>query len=159
MQGRHKIMPRDIAMDQIENWRREGLHVGFTNGCYDIMHAGHAEMLNDCAAECDRLIVAVNSDDSVRRLKGETRPINSEIDRAMLIANLACVDLVIIFREDTPLELLKTMQPDILMKGADYTEDQVVGGDFIKSLGGRVALIPLKEGYSTSNIVEKIRTQ
>lgn len=159
IQGKHKIMPRDIAVDQIEGWRREGLTIGFTNGCYDIMHVGHAQMLNDCATECDRLIVAINSDDSVTRLKGPTRPINDEIDRAMLIANLACVDMVIIFREDTPLELLEITKPDVLMKGADYSEDKVVGGDLIKSHGGRVALIPLKEGYSTSNIVEKIRTE
>ena len=113
-------------------------------------------LLQDAKAQCDKLIVAINSDDSVRRLKGEERPINKEIDRAMLIASLSAADLVVIFREDTPLDLIEQLRPDVLMKGADYNKDAVVGADMVEAYGGRVVLLPLKTGYSTTNIISKI---
>lgn len=154
--GTRKIYPQDIAVEQVETWQREGCKVGFTNGCFDIVHAGHLALINDAKKECDKLILAINSDDSVKRLKGETRPVNTEMDRALLLAELGAVDMVVIFREDTPEELLKRLRPDVLMKGADYTKEQIVGGSFVESYGGRVVRIGLKEGYSTTNTIRKI---
>lgn len=151
----HKVMPLSVACDQITNWKREGLTVGFTNGCFDIMHAGHITLLNDARARCDRLVVGVNSDASVRRLKGDSRPVNAEHDRAMLLAAIGSVDAVVIFGEDTPLRLLETLKPDVLMKGADYTRETVVGGDLVEAYGGRVELLPLKAGYSTTGILAR----
>lgn len=155
--GLRKIFALDLAVEQVENWQRDGLKTGFTNGCFDIMHAGHASLLNDAKSRCDKLIVAINSDDSVRRLKGESRPVNSEMDRAMLLAELEAVDMVVIFREDTPEAILKKLKPALLMKGADYEKHQIVGADFVESYGGEVARIPLKEGYSTTATIEKMR--
>ena len=155
--GASKIFPQDIAAAQVESWQRDGLSVGFTNGCFDIVHAGHVASINDCKRHCDKLIIAVNSDDSVRRLKGETRPVNSEMDRALLLAELQAVDMVVIFRDDTPLPLLHRLKPDVLMKGADYQKEQIVGWDFVESYGGRVERIPLKDGYSTTNTIKKLQ--
>lgn len=151
-----KILPRDAMLATITNWQREGLTVGFTNGCFDIMHAGHISLLNDARAECDKLIVALNTDASVRGLKGPTRPVNAEMDRAQVLAALACVDAVVLFDEETPRALLEQLKPDVLMKGADYTKEQVVGAEFVESYGGRVVLLPLKEGYSTTGIIKKM---
>ncbi|MFM9890511.1 MAG: D-glycero-beta-D-manno-heptose-7-phosphate kinase [Rickettsiales bacterium] len=150
-----KILPRDTAYDVVANWRRDGLTVGFTNGCFDIIHSGHIASLAAAKGECDRLIVALNTDASVRGLKGPTRPVNAEMDRAQVIAALAMVDAVVLFDEETPMALLELLRPDVLMKGADYTREQVVGYQLVESYGGRVALIPLKEGYSTTNIIRK----
>lgn len=150
-----KILPVETLADVIANWRREGLTVGFTNGCFDIMHAGHISLLTDAKSHCDKLIVALNTDASVRALKGPTRPVNAEMDRAHVVAAMAAVDAVVLFNEDTPLALLKTLRPDVLMKGADYTREQVVGHELVESYGGRVELIPLKDGYSTTNIIKK----
>ena len=154
-QLQQKILPLDTACDVIANWRRDGLTIGFTNGCFDIMHAGHITLLAAAKARCDRLIVALNTDDSVRALKGPSRPINAEMDRAQVIAALGVVDAVVLFNDDTPLELIKQLKPDVLMKGADYTKEQVVGADLVESYGGRVELIPLKDGYSTTGIIRK----
>ncbi len=153
-----KILPLDTAQDMVANWRRDGLTIGFTNGCFDIMHAGHISLLAAARSKCDKLIVALNTDASVRALKGPSRPINAEMDRAQVLAALATVDAVVLFDEDTPLELIKTLKPDVLMKGADYGRAEVVGGDFVEAYGGRVELLPLKEGYSTSGIVDKIQS-
>ena len=150
-----KILPLATAHDMIVNWRREGFTVGLTNGCFDIMHAGHISLLTDAKSRCNKLIVALNTDASVRALKGPSRPVNAEMDRAQVIAALAAVDAVVLFDEDTPLALIKALKPDLLMKGADYIETQVVGHDFVTSYGGRVELIPLKDGYSTTNIIRK----
>lgn len=152
-----KVMPQLIATDAVANWKRQKLAVGFTNGCFDILHVGHLQSLRDAKSHCDRLIVGINSDESVKRLKGESRPLNKEMDRAMLLAALDCVDLVVIFREDTPLKLLELLTPDILMKGADYTKEQVVGGSFVESYGGRVVLLPLREGYSSTQLIQKAK--
>lgn len=151
-----KILPRDTACDVVANWRREGLTIGFTNGCFDIIHSGHIASLAAAKTECDRLIVALNTDASVRGLKGPTRPVNAEMDRAQVIAALAMVDAVVLFDEETPMALLELLRPDVLMKGADYTREQVVGYQLVESYGGRVALIPLKDGYSTTNIIRKV---
>ncbi len=151
-----KILPRETALATVTNWKREGLSVGFTNGCFDIMHAGHIQLLSDARAKCDKLIVALNTDASVRGLKGSTRPVNAEMDRAQVLAALGCVDAVVLFDEETPIELLKLLEPNVLMKGADYTKEQVVGWQLVESYGGRVELLPLKDGYSTTNIIKKM---
>lgn len=156
MQLQQKILPRETALASVINWKRDGLSVGFTNGCFDIMHAGHIQLLADAKACCDKLIVALNTDASVRALKGPTRPVNAEMDRAQVLAALGCVDAVVLFDEETPLALLKLLEPDVLMKGADYTKEQVVGWELVEAYGGRVELLPLKDGYSTTNIIKKM---
>lgn len=146
------------AAEMAAAWRRMGESVVFTNGCFDLIHAGHIELLTFAAREGDRLIVGLNTDASVKRLKGPTRPIQTEQDRARIIGALRAVDLVVLFDEPTPLSLIDAIGPDVLVKGADYTEDQVVGGDLVKARGGRVALFPLVEGRSSTKIVERMRS-
>ncbi len=145
------------AIPMLDDWRRRGLEIGFTNGCFDILHRGHVTMLQAARAQCDRLVVALNTDDSVRRLKGASRPVNPLEDRLAVIAALQSVDLVLAFGEDTPLELITRLRPDVLFKGADYREDEVVGGDAVRSAGGRVALIDLVPGRSTTGIIARSR--
>jgi D-beta-D-heptose 7-phosphate kinase/D-beta-D-heptose 1-phosphate adenosyltransferase len=156
MSSRQKVYPQALAAEQVDEWKRAGLRVGFTNGCFDLIHAGHLGLINDARACCDKLVVAINSDASVRRLKGSTRPVNSEMERALLLAELSAVDMVVIFREDTPEALLTLLKPSVLMKGADYELTEIVGGEFVQSYGGDVRRIPLREGYSTTNIIERI---
>lgn len=156
--GSSKIYPLDLAAEQVESWQHDGLNVGFTNGCFDLVHPGHLALLADARTQCDRLVVAINSDASVKRLKGESRPVNGEMERALLLAELRAVDMVVIFREDTPEATLERLKPDVLMKGGDYTLDQVVGRDFVESYGGRVLTLPLREGYSTTATIAKIRS-
>lgn len=136
-------------------WREQGLTVGFTNGCFDILHPGHIALFEQAAAACDRLIVALNTDASVKRLKGPTRPIQDEVSRATVIGALASVDCVVLFGEDTPLQIIEALAPDVLVKGADYREEDVVGGAFVKALGGRVLLANLNQGHSTTGIVAR----
>jgi D-beta-D-heptose 7-phosphate kinase/D-beta-D-heptose 1-phosphate adenosyltransferase len=128
--GRHvdAVLDAKAAGRLVKSWKSEGLSVGFTNGCFDILHAGHVALLNAARAECDRLVLGLNSDASVRRLKGEGRPVNDERDRAAVLAALASVDAVVLFSEDTPMRLIEALRPDVLVKGADYTIEQVVGG-------------------------------
>ena len=140
----------------IDDWRNRGQRIVFTNGCFDIVHAGHVSLLHQAAREGDQLIVGINTDSSMRMLKGDTKPINGEHDRAYIIAALAAVDAVVLFDEQTPLELIKALRPDVLVKGADYSKDQVVGAAEVESHGGRVVLVPLVEGKSTSELVRKI---
>jgi D-beta-D-heptose 7-phosphate kinase/D-beta-D-heptose 1-phosphate adenosyltransferase len=151
-----KILPLATARDMVANFKRDGLSVGFTNGCFDIMHAGHISLLLDARSRCDKLLVGLNTDASVRSLKGPTRPVNAEMDRAQILAALSMVDGVILFDDETPLNLIRTLEPDVLMKGADYTKEQVVGWELVESYGGRVELIPLKQGYSTTGIIQKM---
>jgi D-beta-D-heptose 7-phosphate kinase / D-beta-D-heptose 1-phosphate adenosyltransferase len=139
-------------------WREEGERVVFANGCFDLLHAGHIELLTSAANQGDRLIVGLNSDASVKRLKGPTRPIQTETDRARIIGALRSVDLVVMFDEPTPMSLIDAISPDILVKGADYTEDQVVGGDLVKSRGGRVVIIPLVIDRSSTKIIERMQS-
>jgi D-beta-D-heptose 7-phosphate kinase/D-beta-D-heptose 1-phosphate adenosyltransferase len=143
------------ATKHAENWKRQGKRIGFTNGCFDLLHPGHVALLREAAAECDRLIVGLNSDSSVRRLKGVQRPIQNELARAEVLNALQDVDHVVIFDEDTPLETIKALNPDILIKGADYEEKDIVGAEFVKAQGGRVARVKIREGHSTTNLVKR----
>lgn len=142
--------------EEVARWRAQGLRVGFTNGCFDILHKGHVAYLAQARTWCDRLIVGVNSDASVRALKGEGRPVNDLESRALVLAGLRSVDLVAPFDEDTPVRLIQAARPDVLIKGADYSEDQVVGGDLVKSWGGEVKLAAIVEGYSTSAAIARL---
>jgi D-beta-D-heptose 7-phosphate kinase/D-beta-D-heptose 1-phosphate adenosyltransferase len=130
--------------------------VAFTNGVFDLLHPGHIDILTAARATADALVVGVNSDDSVRRLKGPSRPVRSESERAYILSALECVDLVVVFGEDTPLELVRKLRPDVIVKGGDYTEDTIVGAADVKSWGGRVAVIPLTPGQSTTAIIRKL---
>jgi len=147
---------RDAITRLAAAWRAEGLRVGFTNGCFDILHVGHVAQLEDAKSRCDRLIVGLNTDASVKRNKGEGRPVNSEDDRARLLLALKAVDAVVLFDEETPLDLIKAVMPDLLVKGADYTIDRVVGADFVLSRGGKVHLSPIVAGRSTTATLKKI---
>lgn len=156
-----QIIPQKIfdlrgMQHQIGRWRLLGKTIAFTNGCFDILHQGHIASLSDAAREADVLVVGVNSDASTRRLKGEHRPVNSQDARAILLAALLMVDAVIIFDEDTPLELIKTIQPDVLAKGGDYTLEQIVGAKEVMAAGGRVVINPILTGFSTTGLIEKI---
>ena len=128
----------------------------FTNGCFDLIHRGHVDYLSKARDLGDLLIVGLNSDDSVRRLKGEKRPISNQDSRAMVLAAFTFVDYVVVFDEDTPINLIRSLKPDILVKGGDYSHDNVVGADFVESYGGRLELIPLVPGESTTNLIKKI---
>jgi len=152
-----KVVGRDSAKDRITRWQRQEKSVGFTNGCFDLLHPGHISLLKQSAGQCDKLIVGLNSDASVQRLKGPERPVQNEVARATVLSSLACVDMVVIFDEDTPMELLSTLLPDVLIKGADYTVDQVVGAELIQQNGGRVFLANLEDGFSTTNTVNKLK--
>jgi D-beta-D-heptose 7-phosphate kinase/D-beta-D-heptose 1-phosphate adenosyltransferase len=151
-----KVVELGGLLDHAERWRRAGLAVGFTNGCFDLLHPGHVSLLRQARAACDRLVVGLNSDASVRRLKGAGRPVQSEAARAAVMASLGDVDLVVIFAEDTPLKLIEALAPDVLVKGADYAPDQVVGADIVTRRGGRVVLAELMTGYSTTGTIAKL---
>jgi D-beta-D-heptose 7-phosphate kinase/D-beta-D-heptose 1-phosphate adenosyltransferase len=148
-------LPR--ARDAIAAWRMAGKTVVFTNGVFDLLHPGHVRYLREARALGDALVVGVNSDRSVRANKGEGRPIAPAAERAEVVAALACVDAVVIFDEDTPHALIAALQPDVLVKGADWAEDAIVGRDIVEARGGRVVRVPFAQGYSTSAIVERIR--
>jgi D-beta-D-heptose 7-phosphate kinase/D-beta-D-heptose 1-phosphate adenosyltransferase len=154
---KNKIMTRAEVQELATTWRKNGFKVGFTNGCFDILHVGHLSILSFSRQHSGRLIVAVNSDASVRRLKEAGRPINSEIDRAMVLAALAVVDAVVVFDEDTPLEMIKALNPDVLVKGADYTIDKIVGAQHVLSYGGKVLTCELIPGKSTTRVVNVLR--
>ena len=138
-------------------WRNQGLRIGFTNGVFDLLHPGHIKVLAQARATCDRLVVGLNSDASVRRLKGEGRPIQPEAARAEVLAALESVDLVTLFEQDTPLDLIRRVRPAVLVKGGDYRREQVVGRDVVEGLGGSVVLVDLVPGFSTTRIVERSR--
>lgn len=134
-----------------------GRIIGFTNGCFDILHVGHVKYLKEARGGCDILVVGVNSDSSVRRLKGKTRPINHQDARAEVLASLECVDYVTLFTQDTPLKLIRTLGPDVLFKGGDWKEKDVVGGKYVKMNGGRVMIIPYVKGYSTTATIKRMK--
>lgn len=150
-----RVMKRDELVSRVESWRANGEKVVFTNGCYDLLHVGHITLLEQARRMGDRLIVAINSDDSVRCLKGPSRPIVGEKDRARVLAALAAVDAVVIFGEETPLNVIVAVKPDILVKGGDYKAENVVGAEEMHSWGGEVRIVPLVEGFSTSRLIEK----
>ena len=151
-----KVAGLDEAIEKVADWHRRGLKVGFANGCFDLIHPGHVRLLNDARAACDRLIVALNTDASVKRLKGPTRPLQNEMARATVMASMTPVDLVTLFDQDTPLEMIQALRPDVLVKGSDYTVEQVVGGDLVQSWGGKVVLVTLREGHSTSGTIRRM---
>lgn len=151
-----KVTPLDELAAEVEGWRRQGLKVGFTNGCFDILHRGHVAYLAQARSWCDRLVVALNTDASVRRLKGEGRPVNDLDSRAVVIGGLASVDRVTSFDDPTPIGLIERLRPDVLIKGSDYTREGVVGGDLVESWGGVVRLADFKDGFSTTRTIEKM---
>jgi D-beta-D-heptose 7-phosphate kinase/D-beta-D-heptose 1-phosphate adenosyltransferase len=151
-----KVVPRSHALDLVARWRRRGLKIGFTNGCFDLLHPGHVALLGQAKAGCDRLIVGLNSDASTARLKGPRRPIQSETERAAVLASLAAVDLIVMFEEDTPMQLIRDIRPQLLVKGDDYRLDAVVGADFVKHAGGEVLLVKVVPGYSTTATIARL---
>ena len=162
--GRHGFYPysaakmsdREAALAKVTAWQVSGSRVVFTNGCFDLLHPGHISLLYKARSLGDRLVVGLNTDDSIKRLKGSGRPILSEQDRAAMLGALECVDLVVPFGEDTPIELIKAIRPDILVKGSDYAPDEVVGKEVVEAYGGCVKLVDLVEGYSTTRLTEKV---
>ena len=153
---RERILPREETGKQAIRWRLKSKTIAFTNGVFDILHEGHIAVLSKAAAFADILVVGINSDASVKKLKGDSRPINSQDSRALLLASLIMVDAVIIFDEETPLELIKKISPDILVKGGDYTLETIVGAKEVMANNGRVEIIPLEEGFSSTSIINRI---
>ena len=153
-----KIFTLPQMLAQAASWRVVYKTLAFTNGCFDILHEGHIFSLSQAAGEADYLIVGVNSDSSTKRLKGPERPVNHEHSRALLLASLVIVDAVVIFDEDTPLQLITAIKPDVLVKGGDYTLEQIVGSKEVIANGGRVVINPIVEGFSTSRIIEQIKS-
>src|SRR6202023_2837705 len=141
----------------LAEWRGQGLRIGFTNGCFDILHPGHVRLLTAARGACDRLIVGLNSDASVRRLKGEGRPVQDERARAEVLAALEAVDLVAMFEEDTPIDLITKIRPSVLVKGGDYSREQVVGHEIVEAHGGEVLLVDVLPGFSTTSLVDRAR--
>ncbi len=154
-----KIVAIEKAQEIVANWQQKGEKVVFTNGCFDLVHRGHIEYLAKAAEKGDRLILGLNTDSSVQRLKGSSRPIVDEESRAVLLAAMSFVSLVVLFEEDTPYDLIKAIQPDILVKGADYNPEDIVGNDIVTRRGGSVETITFVEGFSTTNIVERIAAE
>lgn len=151
-----KSVELPVALDRLSTWRAQGMTIGFTNGCFDLIHPGHVSLLSQARRACDRLIVGLNSDSSTRRLKGDDRPVQSEVARSAVLGSLASVDLVVIFDDDTPIEIIEALRPDVLVKGADYRVDQVVGGDLVQSYGGRILLATLEPDHSTTATISRI---
>ena len=151
-----KILSLEDAKKKVEFWRSQSDKIGFTNGCFDLIHPGHLALLAESRFICDRLIVGLNSDSSVKQIKGESRPIQNEESRASVLASLASVDMVVVFSEETPIELIKALRPDFLSKGADYLLENVVGADLVQSYGGQVLLVDIEEGHSTTGTIERL---
>jgi D-glycero-beta-D-manno-heptose 1-phosphate adenylyltransferase len=154
---KQKIYPLNAMLHKLAQIRLTGTKVSFTNGVFDILHTGHIASLSQAAAEADFLIVGLNSDASVKRLKGNKRPVNNQDARALVLASLIIVDAVVIFHEDTPLEIIKAIMPDVLVKGGDYTIEQIVGAKEVMANGGRVVVNEIIEGFSTTGIIDKIK--
>jgi len=152
-----KILTTDEIVKKIAQWRVVDKKIAFTNGCFDILHPGHIASLLEAAQHGDYLVIGLNSDASVRRLKGPERPINSQESRALILAALAMVDAIVLFEEDTPLELIRKIMPDVLVKGGDYTVEQIAGAKEVIANGGKVVINPIVEGFSTTNIIEKFK--
>ena len=150
-----KVLPLALALDHVARWRRNGLKIGFTNGCFDLIHPGHVSLLTQARASCDRLVVGLNADASVKRLKGPERPVQNQEARAAVLASLAPVDMVVVFEGDTPEDLIRALKPDLLVKGADYRHDQVVGAEIVEAYGGKVMLAEILKGYSTTATIAR----
>ena len=161
MKESSKISDRIYSTERLEStikwWRLINKTIGFTNGVFDVLHEGHIKVLSHAAAFVDILIVGINSDVSVKRLKGNERPVNNQQSRALIIASMIMVDAVVIFEEDTPLGIIKRIQPDVLVKGGDYTTATIVGAKEVIAAGGSVEIIPLESGFSTTGIIEKLK--
>lgn len=155
-QAEAKFVDHELLLNQVARWRQAGFKVGFTNGCFDLLHPGHISLLRQSRAACDRLVVGLNSDASVARLKGPTRPVQPETARAVVLASLEDVDRVVVFGEDTPLELIEALRPDVLIKGADYAADEVVGAKEVQAYGGRLVLAQLEPGHSTTATLNRL---
>jgi D-beta-D-heptose 7-phosphate kinase/D-beta-D-heptose 1-phosphate adenosyltransferase len=151
-----KIFALDTVLQLARSWREQGLKIAFANGCFDLLHPGHISLLEQARRSADRLIVGLNADSSIRRLKGPNRPIQAEVARATVLSAVKSVDAVVIFAEDTPIDLIEVLAPDVLVKGADYTLDQVVGADFVIRRGGKVLLADLLTGHSTTDTVTRV---
>jgi D-beta-D-heptose 7-phosphate kinase / D-beta-D-heptose 1-phosphate adenosyltransferase len=158
LQADEKVLRLDPLRGRISSWRSSGQQIVFTNGCFDLLHIGHITLLEEARREGDRLVVGINSDASVHRLKGATRPIVGERERARILAALAAVDAVVIFDEPTPLRLIEALRPDVIVKGGDYNEDTVVGAAEVRSWGGRVKIVPTVEGFSTTKLIARAIT-
>lgn len=153
-----KIKPLERLDNLLTYWRFKGYRIVFTNGCFDILHPGHIDYLAKARQFGDVLLIGLNTDDSVRRIKGKQRPINTQETRALLLASLAFVDAVVLFDQDTPLELIQRVKPDILVKGSDYKPEEIVGAQVVKEKGGAITTIEFLEGYSTSSLIQKIKS-
>ena len=153
-----KIISQKEAAQKAAQWRIPGKKIVFTNGVFDIIHQGHIFSLSQAAKEADYLIVGLNADASVKRLKGESRPINDQQARALILASMVMVDAVVVFEEDTPLELIKAIMPDVLVKGGDYTIEQIVGAKEVMAAGGKVIINPILEGFSTTAIIGQAKS-
>jgi cytidyltransferase-like protein len=156
---KNKILNREELIKKIEDWRKEKCKIVFTNGCFDLLHLGHVDYLAKAADLGDHLIIGVNTDVSVSKLKGPSRPITNELSRLTVLAALESVSAVVLFEEETPYELIKMVQPDVLVKGADYSPDKIVGADIVLARGGEIKTIEFVPGYSTSSIEQKIKGQ
>ncbi|HZH00651.1 MAG TPA: D-glycero-beta-D-manno-heptose 1-phosphate adenylyltransferase [Flavisolibacter sp.] len=154
----NKIKTLGEVTEIVKQLKNSDKKVAFTNGCFDILHPGHISSLSQAASTADFLIVGLNSDLSVKRLKGEGRPINDQDSRALMLAALSMVDAIVVFEEDTPLELIKQVLPDVLVKGGDYTEDQIAGAREVKEAGGKVVINPIVDGFSTTFLIQKLRS-
>ncbi|MGN6437708.1 MAG: D-glycero-beta-D-manno-heptose 1-phosphate adenylyltransferase [Agriterribacter sp.] len=154
---KNKILTVDGIRHQVKRWKLLGKKIVFTNGCFDILHNGHIEILSQAAQSGDVLVIGVNADASVKRLKGAARPVNNETFRSLMLASLTIVDAVVIFEEDTPLSLINEIEPDVLLKGGDYTIDQIVGAEEVIKNGGEVKIVPLVKGFSTTSLIQKIQ--
>ena len=153
-----KIKTQKELKRTIAYLRKQGKKIVFTNGCFDILHYGHIKYLQDAKGLADVLVLGLNSDSSVKKIKGLARPINKQLDRARVLSALSCVDYLTIFSEDTPLRLIRLIQPDVLVKGGDWQTEKIVGADFVKARGGKVLAIPYIKGYSTTKLINKIRS-
>jgi D-beta-D-heptose 7-phosphate kinase/D-beta-D-heptose 1-phosphate adenosyltransferase len=151
-----KVVALETALERVQRWRASGERIAFTNGCFDLIHPGHVSLLTQARGAADRLIVGLNSDASIRRFKGPDRPVQNETARGIVLASMSAVDLVLLFDDETPIELIRAIRPDILVKGADYRLDQVVGADFVQSHGGRVMLVELLPGHSTTGTIARV---
>jgi len=154
-----KIRERSGSENIIKSWKAENLKIVFTNGCFDILHKGHIEYLAKASELGDKLVIGLNSDFSVRNLKGSGRPVQDENARSIIMASLFFTDLVVLFDEETPFELIKFIQPDILVKGKDYKPEEIAGADIVKKTGGEIVTIELTDGFSTSSIIDKIKAK
>ncbi|OKL40758.1 D-glycero-beta-D-manno-heptose 1-phosphate adenylyltransferase [Pontibacter flavimaris] len=159
MNSKDKIYTLPQLLEQVQSWRSQGQKIVFTNGCFDLLHLGHVDYLEKAKHLGDKLVLGLNTDASISRIKGPSRPLQDEMSRARVMASLLFIDAVVLFNEETPLELIKAVQPDILVKGDDYAVEQIVGHEEVQARGGAVKTVPLVKGYSTTSIVKKIENQ